>query len=63
MNGVAITSVRTVRVGNEDYDTSGRLSRLKSDIAVEMDRRSDSYNGHAYWEPGGDLGKNVSHRV
>jgi hypothetical protein len=63
LNTPAITSVRTVRVGDEDYDTSGRLSKLKINVAVEMDRRTDSYDGHVYWEPGDDVGKDASHRV
>lgn len=63
LNTAAITSIRTVRVGNEDDDTSGHLSKLKINVAVEMDRRTDSYDGHAYWKPGHDAGKDASHRV
>jgi len=64
LNPAAITSVvRAVRVSDEDYDTSGRLSKLKINVAVEMDRRTDSCDEHVYWEPGDDVGKDASHGV
>jgi hypothetical protein len=61
LNTAGITSaIRTVRDSDEDYGTSGRLSKLKINVAVEMDRRTESYDGHAYWKPGNDVGKDAS---
>jgi hypothetical protein len=63
LNTAVITSVIRTRGNNEAKDTSGGLSQLKINVAVEMDRRTDSYDGHAYWGSGGDVGNDASHEV
>jgi hypothetical protein len=72
---IKVPQVTTARISSlvhvatnsdDDYDTSYRLSKLNINVAVEMDTRMESFDGHTFWERGSmgnDVQKDASHNV